>query len=148
MKEKLEILTQSVQEKACTSVNSLKACQSLEEQSENAKGINWSNWDKLIKITGNTFDLKNLELSEAQPPAKKPTGGPSVQEGLLPVSTAAPLTLGNSQVVPQLCTALTNKMDTSGHLKKKKKKELSVITISEQSLEAVKIQTKNEGQRR
>ena len=86
MKEKLEILTQSVQEKACTSVNSLKDCQSLEEQSENAKGINWSNWDKLIKITGNTFDLKNLELS--------------------------------------------------------------VITISEQSLEAVKIQTKNEGQRR
>ncbi|XP_055417241.1 major vault protein [Bubalus kerabau] len=38
--------------------------------------------------------------AEAQPPAKKPTGGPSVQEGLLPVSTAAPLTLGNSQVVP------------------------------------------------
>lgn len=38
--------------------------------------------------------------AEAQPPAKKPTGGPSVQEGLLPISTAAPLTLGNSQVVP------------------------------------------------
>nr|XP_014338022.1 PREDICTED: major vault protein isoform X2 [Bos mutus] len=38
--------------------------------------------------------------AEAQPPAKKPTGGPSVQEGLLPISTAAPLTLGNNQVVP------------------------------------------------
>lgn len=38
--------------------------------------------------------------AEAQPPAKKPTRGPSVQEGLLPISTAAPLTLGNSQVVP------------------------------------------------
>ncbi|KAM9725650.1 major vault protein [Dama dama] len=38
--------------------------------------------------------------AEAQAPAKKPTGGPSVQEGLLPVSTAAPLTLGNNQVVP------------------------------------------------
>ncbi|CAN0489276.1 unnamed protein product [Rangifer tarandus platyrhynchus] len=38
--------------------------------------------------------------AEAQAPAKKPTGGPSVQEGLLPTSTAAPLTLGNSQVVP------------------------------------------------
>ncbi|XP_065780688.1 major vault protein [Muntiacus reevesi] len=38
--------------------------------------------------------------AEAQTPAKKPTGGPSVQEGLLPISTAAPLTLGNNQVVP------------------------------------------------
>lgn len=38
--------------------------------------------------------------AEAQAPAKKPTGGPSVQEGLLPISTAAPLTLGNNQVVP------------------------------------------------
>lgn len=35
--------------------------------------------------------------AEAQPPAKKPTGGPSVQEGLLPISTAAPLTLGGSR---------------------------------------------------
>ena len=44
------------------------------------------------------FSLQGLG-SEAQPPAKKAAWGPSAQEGLLPIYTTAPLTLGNIQFV-------------------------------------------------
>lgn len=48
-----------------------------------------------INLFNSAFGLLGLR-NEAQPPAKKAAGGPSAQEGLLPICTSAPLTLGNS----------------------------------------------------
>ena len=48
-----------------------------------------------INLFNTAFGLLGLR-TEAQPPAKKAAVGPSTQEGLLPICTTAPLTLGNS----------------------------------------------------
>lgn len=48
-----------------------------------------------INLFNTAFGLLGLR-TEAQALAKKAAGGPSAQEGLLPICTTAPLTLGNS----------------------------------------------------